>query len=40
MDQVIIEHDNAISSRITLCIDRDRVTTTVLMIETDLSLNA
>jgi len=40
MGQGIIKHDNAISSWITLCIDRDGVTTTVLMIETDLSLNA
>jgi predicted RNA-binding protein with EMAP domain len=40
MDQDIIKHDNAISSWITLCIDRDRATTTLLMIETDLSLNA
>ena len=40
MDQDIIKHDNAISSWITLCVDRNRVTTTILMIETDLSLNA
>ena len=40
MDQDIIKHDNAISSWITLCIDRNGVTTTILMIETDLSLNA
>lgn len=40
MDQDIIKHDHAISSWITLCIDRDGVITTVLMIETDLSLNA
>jgi len=40
MDQDIIRHDNAISSWITLCVDRNGVTTTILMIETDLSLNA
>jgi hypothetical protein len=40
MDQDIIRHDNAISSWITLCVDRDGATTTILMIETDLSLNA
>ncbi len=40
MDQDIIKHDNAISSWITLCVDRDGLTTTVLMIQTDLSLNA
>ncbi len=40
MDQDIIKHDNAISSWITLCVDRNGVTTTILMIETDLSLNA
>ncbi len=39
MDQDIIRHDNAISSWITLCVDRDGATTTILMIETDLSLN-
>lgn len=40
MDQNIFNHDHAISSWITLCITRDRATTTVLMIETDLALNA
>ncbi len=40
MDQDIIKHDNAMSSWITLCVDRNGVTTTILMIETDLSLNA
>jgi hypothetical protein len=40
MDQDIIKHDNAVSSWITLCIARDGVITTVLMIETDLCLNA
>ena len=40
MDHDIIKHDNAISSWITLCVDRNGVTTTILMIETDLSLNA
>ena len=40
MDQDIFKHDHAISSWITLCISRDGVTTTVLMVETDLNLNA
>jgi hypothetical protein len=40
MDQNIFKHDHAISSWITLCIGRDGATTTVLMIETDLTLNA
>ena len=40
MDRDIIKHDHAVSSWITLCISRDRVVTTVLMIETDLNLNA
>jgi len=40
MDQDIIKHDNAISSWITLCVDSNGVTTTILMVETDLSLNA
>ena len=40
MDQGVIKHDNAVFSWITLCIARDGATTTVLMIETDLSLNA
>lgn len=40
MDQDIFKHDHAISSWITLCIGRDGATTTVLMIETDLTLNA
>jgi len=40
MDQDIIKHDNAISSWITLRVGRKGVTTTILMIETDLSLNA
>lgn len=40
MDQNIFEHDHAMSSWITLCITRDAATTTVLMIETDLTLNA
>ena len=40
MDQGIFEHAHALSSWITLCITRDGATTTVLMIETDLNLNA
>ena len=40
MDQDLIKHDNAISSWIMLGVARDGVTTTVLRIETDLSLNA
>jgi hypothetical protein len=40
MDQDIFKHDHAISSWITLCISRYGVTTTVLMVETDLNLNA
>ena len=40
MDQDIVKHDHAISSWITLCVARDGVITTVLMVETDLSLNA
>jgi hypothetical protein len=40
MGQDIFKHDHAISSWITLCISRDGVTTTVLMVETDLNLNA
>jgi hypothetical protein len=40
MDQDIFKHDHALSSWITLCISRDGVTMTVLMIETDLNLNA
>ena len=40
MDQDLIKHDNAISSWITLRVARDAVTTTVLRIETNLSLDA
>jgi hypothetical protein len=40
VDQDIVKHDHAISSWITLCVARDGAITTVLMIETDLSLNA
>ena len=40
MDQDIFKHDHALSSWLTLCISRDGVTTTVLMVETDLNLNA
>ena len=40
MDQNIIKHDNALSSWITLRVGRKGVTSTVLRIETDLSLNA
>ena len=40
MDQDVIKHDNAVSSWIRLRVARDGTTTTILMIETDLSLNA
>jgi hypothetical protein len=40
MDQDIFKHDHAISSWITLCISRHGVSTTVLMVESDLNLNA
>ncbi len=39
MDQDIIKHDNAIFSWITLRVGRKGVTTRILTIETDLSLN-
>ncbi len=40
MDQDIIKHDNAVFSSITLRVGRKGVTTRILTIETDLSLNA
>jgi hypothetical protein len=40
MDKDVIKHDNALSSWITLRVARDGVTTTVLRLETDLSLDA
>jgi len=39
MDQNIIKHDNAIFSWITLRVGRKGVTTRILTIETDVSLN-
>ena len=39
MDQDIIKHDNAAFSSITLRVGRKGVTTRILTIETDLSLN-
>ena len=39
MDQDIIKHDNAVFSWITLRVGRKGVTTRILTIETDLSLN-
>lgn len=39
MDQDIVKHDNAISSWITLRVARDGVITTILRIETDLTLS-
>ena len=40
MDQDVIKHDHAVSAWIRLRVARDGTTTTILMIETDLSLNA
>ena len=39
MDQDIIKHDNAVFSWITLRVGRKGVTTRILRIETDLTLN-
>jgi hypothetical protein len=39
MDQGIIKHDNAVFSWITLRVGRNGVTSRILTIETDLSLN-